>query len=95
MTRVSVEFGRYKAISEWQPEIGDTVTFNGLFWNHWYGVVTEVLDSERVRLRVAGLPKLICTNEYKVKDIEIRKVRSSRGAYCVMKAIGGVLHWLI
>lgn len=79
---VQVELARCENISKYVPKVSDFIVWHG-FIKRWYGVVTDVTQSEVVII-TENLPKLLFTipedeRLKRSKRIPISKIRSSRG----------------
>ena len=95
---IDVNLAQAKSLTEWKPQIGDFVFFNG-FFSKWIGVINNI--GPKISIIEGGNPFLLLNYNQKemIKHtmvIDINDLRNgTRGKYAVMRSEMNTLIWYI
>lgn len=101
MRGYQIDLSHYRAIQEYNAQIGDVIIRHG-WLTHWFGIVTAVyLNEGIIEVVKAGMPILLMTLsgsklEKAKKKIDINDIKASKGGkYSAIKNIKNVMVWYV
>lgn len=97
---LQVNLAHYKAIQEWEPQVGDVIIHHGLL-THWFGVISQIDPNGSIEVVSSGLPLLLLTLsgkklEKSKKNIDVSDIKTSKGGkYAAIKSTQNVIVWYV
>ena len=100
LNNMDVTLAHYRPINQWSPVVGDLIIYHGWF-QHWFGVVSQINIDGTVDIVKAGLPLLLFSmsqasmnKSKKTKDIAMIN-QSVGGKYAIMQQENNNIIWYI